>query len=176
MTGTGWTCASCRASNASMWTYCEACGQERGGAGTKPGSPAKASRTSCDCGAGLTTQGLCERFGGYPATSTCPFTCPICRGPLDWSGGCERCHGCTSGRREDWTFPGDRYALEKGHWQRVDGPRRACTREQNAKGMAEVRAILGLDVARPTAARTASGRARLVPPVDPAVRRAVEGR
>jgi hypothetical protein len=99
--------------------------------------------------------GICSATGGYPATASCPLACPICRGLLSWDGGCERCHGCATGRRTDWTFPGDRYELDTGHWQRVDGPRAACTPEQNAAGFAAVGAILG---------------PRAVPVVDPAIR------
>jgi len=66
---------------------------------------------------------------------------------LDWDGGCIRCHGCTTGRREDWTFPGDKYEIQKGHWQRVaDGPRLACTPEENRAGFAKLYEILGVDV------------------------------
>ena len=31
---------------------------------------------------------------------------PDLPGPARMGGGCERCHGCTTGQREDWTFPG----------------------------------------------------------------------
>jgi len=127
-------------------------------------APTRPPRTLCDCGASLLASGLCSAAGGYPATSSCPLACPICRGPLAWDGGCERCHGCTTGRREDWTFPGDRYELDKGHWQRVDGPRKACTPAQNAAGFAQLRAALGFDVARPSPTRHG------LTPVDPAIR------
>ena len=98
---------------------------------------------TCDCSARLLASGLCSATGGYPASARCPHACPICRGPLGWEGGCERCHGCTTGQREDWTFLGDRYELDKGHWQKVDGPRKACTPEQNAAGFAAIRTLLG---------------------------------
>jgi len=65
--------------------------------------------------------------------------CTLCRGPLDWDGGCNRCHGCTSGRREDWTFPGNKYELDKGHWHRVCGPRKALTPAEVKQLMADVR-------------------------------------
>jgi len=87
---------------------------------------------------------------------------------LAWDGGCERCHGCTTGRREDWTFPGDRYELDKGHWQPVDVPRKACTPEQNAAGFAAIRAVLGkVDY-------LSAGRAT-IPPIDPAIRDKLHG-
>lgn len=111
---------------------------------TKPEfAPEAPPRLTCDCGS-ILVDGLCRTSGGYPATMTCPFSCPICRGPLSWAGACERCHGCTSGRREDWTFPGARYELEKGHWQlveRITG-RAACAPEEQLAGLAEVRATL----------------------------------
>jgi len=116
----------------------------------------------------LFASGLCSATGGYPATSSCPLACPICRGPLGWDGGCERCHGCTSGQREDWAFPGDRYELDKGHWQKVDGPRKACTPEENAAGFARLRAVLGVDVARPSATRHG------LTAIDPAIRAQLE--
>lgn len=100
-------------------------------------------RSVCDCGARLLTSGTCAATGGYPATAACSIACPMCRGPLAWDGGCERCHGCLTGRREDWTFPGDRYELEAGHWRRTEGPRRACSLEETAAGFAILRARLG---------------------------------
>jgi hypothetical protein len=127
--------------------------------------PARPIRTLCDCGALLLASGLGSATGGYPGTTACPLACPLCRGLLSWDGGCERCHGCTSGRREDWTFPGDRYELDTAHWQRVDGPRRACTPEQNAAGFAAVRAIL-----QAGDARRAESSGHGLPPVDPAIR------
>src|SRR3990167_3530598 len=111
-----WTCAGCGATNEQRWTVCEGCGAERRRHSSAAGGhgPAQAIRTVCDCGAVLLGSGICSVTGGYPATSACPFACPICRGGLGWDGGCERCRGCTTGRREDWTFPGDCYELDKG--------------------------------------------------------------
>jgi hypothetical protein len=57
-----------------------------------------------------------------------------------------RCHGCTTGRREDWSYPGDRYELEKQHWVKVGGPSRAIVVEGNLSAMRALRAMLG----RPT--------------------------
>ena len=94
-------------------------------------------------GAILESNGRCKTGRGFPATLRCPFACPLCRQPLDWDGGCQACHGCRTARREDWTFPGDRYELEGGHYRWVAGKdRRACTPLENAAGLAEVRRIL----------------------------------
>jgi len=51
----------------------------------------------------------CPVAGRYSVAAPCPFACPHCRGPLDWQGGCDRCHGAPMGQRAEWTFPGDRY-------------------------------------------------------------------
>jgi len=90
-------------------------------------------------------RGFCHAGGGYPVTSACPFACPLCGQRLGWDGGCEACHGCTTGRREDWTFPGHRFELDAGHYVRDDSlppGRRACTPAQNAAGLAAVQLIL----------------------------------
>ena len=72
-----------------------------------------------------------------------PYVCPLCRHPLTWEGGCESCHGTSTGRREEWTFPGDRYELEAGHFVKVAGPRRAMTSAENTLGLADCIAALG---------------------------------
>ena len=163
-----WTCP-CGALNGRGDRACGACGESRAGhVPLEPEAP-RSRRLTCDCGASLLASGLCSATGGYPATSSCPLACPICRGPLAWDGGCERCHGCTTGRREDWAFPGDRYELDKGHWQRVDGPRKACTPEQNAAGFAAIRTILGVDVAHPSPSRHG------LAPIDPSIREKLRG-
>ena len=131
--------------------------------------PARPPRTVCDCGSSLLASGRCSSTGGYPATATCPLACPICRGALGWDGGCQRCYGCTTGKREDWTFPGDRYELDKGHWQKVDGPRPACTPAQNAAGFAAIRVLLAKGEAL-NAIRSTRG----LPTVDPDIRAQVE--
>jgi hypothetical protein len=129
---------------------CEGCGAER------PALPAIPSTSMLPA--------LRPVLAAYPAQTPCPFACPICRAPLAWDGGCDACHGCTSGRREDWTFPGDRYELDDGYWRKVSGPRQACTPAENAAGFAAVRAILAKGDEQKR-----SGRAGLVP-VDPAIR------
>jgi hypothetical protein len=69
----------------------------------------------------------------------CPFACPMCRKPLEWSGACYACHGTITGQREDWSFPGDRYELERGHWVKVAaGPRPACSRVENRAGAGDL--------------------------------------
>ena len=62
------------------------------------------------------------------------FVCPLCRGPLDRVGGCLRCYGCTTGRKEDWTFPGACDALPAG--------RPSCTPRENVAAMQIVQAVL----------------------------------
>jgi hypothetical protein len=117
--------------------------------------PATASPITRRCphdGAELEASGFCARGGGFPLGQPCRFACPICGGALDWSGGCDRCHGAASGHREDWSFPGDRYDCydDKGkpigdgvHWVKTDGPRRACSPEENRENAALLRRTLG---------------------------------
>lgn len=96
----------------------------------KPGVPL----TCAVEGAALTSVGYCEAGQGYALSVACPFACPYCRQALKWTGDCSNpsCHGCASGAREDWTIPGDRYELRRGHWVMVErGPRTVCTVEQN---------------------------------------------
>lgn len=104
-------------------------------------------------GARLGRLGVCTKTGGFPVGLTCPFACPLCRRELEWDGRCAHCHGNYTGvDREGWTFPGDRYELydDKGHrigdgrhWIKVDGPRAACSREENLANMQELRRVLG---------------------------------
>jgi hypothetical protein len=76
-------------------------------------------------------------------TAGCPFACPICRGPLGWGGECLNCHGCRTGRRADWTFPGDTYELQGGHYRLVArGRTPVCSPEDNAAAMRTLRTIL----------------------------------
>lgn len=127
---------------------------------TAVATPVTTTGSTCrEDGAILEANGYCKRGRGFPATMQCPFVCPLCRHPLDWDGACMACHGCTTARREDWTFPGDRYELEDGHYRWVAGKaRRACTPEEKAIGLAEVRRIL------------AGGGAKVKPVVKPMVR------
>lgn len=85
---------------------CDMCGW----APPRLSEPSSAPPVRCPIDGGpLGEHGLCERGGGYPVTTSCPFVCPLCRGHLDWTGGCQQCHGTTTGRRADWTFPGEGY-------------------------------------------------------------------
>ena len=107
----------------------------------------------------LLATGYCPKGQGIPYWTedehgllrrACPFACPLCRHPLDWSGGCTACHGCTTGRRKDWAFPGDRYdrytddGLPIGdgwHWVKTDGPRMACTIGINVENAAMLQRV-----------------------------------
>lgn len=111
---------------------------------------ARAGRCPYD-GTWRESSGFCKRGGGYPQGTPCPFACPVCRKPLDWSGGCIACHGITTGAREDWTYPGDGYYThavdgtpigDGQHWVKRQGPRRACDREENRDGARAIAKIL----------------------------------
>ena len=136
----GWRC-HCGARNAPKQQECEGCGAER-----KPGR-AKPLREHCWIdGSPLNLIGFCEEGNGYPLNSPCPFACPVCRRPLSWSGACLACFGCTTGRREEWTMPGDRYEVVEGasgsHWVKVEsGPRGVCTVEENAANLAKIKSL-----------------------------------
>lgn len=131
-----WTC-SCGQKNTDRVETCE-CGAERP---TRAESAPR--RTRCSCGAELMASGLCSETGGYPLGMTCPFACPMCRQSLSWEGACFSCHGTSTGRREDWTMPGDRYEPVEGHWQRIlAGPRRACTVAENKAASALLNAVM----------------------------------
>jgi hypothetical protein len=99
----------------------------------------------------LDGDGFCPAGNGYPLGKRCPFVCPLCRLPLEWDGRCEHCHGCLTGERLDWTFPGDSYDCyddhgkpigDGVHWVKTDGPRTACTPTENAENAAMVQRIL----------------------------------
>ena len=134
-----WKCG-CGALNESSDVNCEACGVKGPGAPTQ--LPAS-TRMTCPVDGAAMVRGICTRGGGAPMTDRCPFACPICRKPLEWCGTCYSCHGAVTGSRADWTFPGDRYELEDGHWIKVlDGPRRACTPAENQAGARELLRVL----------------------------------
>jgi len=134
-----WTC-ECKALNTSSAAVCSVCGLDRT---PRKAKAARGTVSICPADNALVKNGVCSRTGEFPMTERCPFACPICRKPLEWSGACHRCHGTTSGQREDWSFPGDRYELEGGHWVKTaDGPRRACTRGENQAGAREVLRVL----------------------------------
>ena len=122
-----WRCG-CGAYNKAVDVVCEQCGTEQ------PFSAAPASRSRCPFdGQALGPNRYCARGGGYPIGSPCPFACPLCGHPLEWSGACFSCHGAPSGSREDWQYPGDRWEFDEmdgtprgdgKHWLRiVPGPR-----------------------------------------------------
>jgi len=141
-----WPC-DCGAENRVKSTACHSCGNPRPGRASRAPGAAMAPKIPETCPidrARLQADGFCPQGGGYLLTLPCPFACPICRKPLAWDGGCEACKGCTTGDRRDWTFPGDRYEIEGGHWVRwAKGPRPACTVAENAAGFAAIRAVLG---------------------------------
>ena len=76
---------------------------------------------SCPLDAGvLDPRGWCARGQGFTLLLAAPPgpPCPICRGPLAWSGGCYQCYGSrTPADRTTWTFPGQPYALVSGHYR-----------------------------------------------------------
>ena len=88
----------------------------------------------------------------YSTLAACPFVCPLCRHPLDWAGECNACHGSTTGERDSWTFPGDRYdrfddqgePLGDGlHWYLTKaGPRRAVSAATNVANMQLLRELI----------------------------------
>jgi hypothetical protein len=84
-------------------------------------------------GASLDYRGLCELGRGYPGSMRCPFVCPHCRKRLGWDGGCAHCYGTTTGKRDEWNFPGDCYELRGNHWVFVCGPRMAVSQEDAEK-------------------------------------------
>jgi len=84
------------------------------------------------CTGPVEDNGFCMRGGGYPLSMVCPFMCPFCFQGLSWNGGCMWCHGThTTDDRSTWTFPGDEYRMDKGHWVKHAWPQNALTSEQN---------------------------------------------
>lgn len=135
-----WICAACGVNNREQDDRCEECGRAAAPRGkAEPEAPSRA----CDCGGMLDARGWCDRASGFTHLARCPYVCPLCRQPLTWEGGCGRCHGCTTGRREDWAFPGDRYEVTDGHYRKVCGPRQACSPAENILGLADCVAALG---------------------------------
>jgi hypothetical protein len=126
---------------------CRRCGIDRPAEPGRP-PPERVEWTkpeSCpNDGALLDDHRYCHRGRGYAAGTECPFSCPLCRGPLGWAGDCQQCHGTTTGRREDWTFPGQRYEFDGGHYKLVDPAtmRPVCSPEDNAAAMRALRALL----------------------------------
>lgn len=142
-----WACRKCGAINLDAQADCEGCGRARSAAHEPQ------MRTFCPYDGGhLGDFGMCEKGKGFPLGTMCPFSCPLCRHPLEWDGRCEQCHGSyTTGDRAQWTFPGDRYDLydDQGqpigdgrHWVKTDGPRKACTPDENKVAALHIRRIL----------------------------------
>lgn len=67
----------------------------------------------------LEPDGFCPPGQGYPLGVLRQESCPYCRGALEWDGGCLRCHGCGTGERGDWSFPGARYDRYDDHGQPI---------------------------------------------------------
>lgn len=107
-------------------------------AATLPTTRQPLSRCPYD-GAELDTREFCPEGMGYPNSVPCPFACPICRKPLEWSGACHTCHGRES-HGDPRCMPGDRYDLfddvgkpigDGQHWTKIErGPVGAVTYEQ----------------------------------------------
>jgi hypothetical protein len=138
-----WKCVACHASNGPEAVGCENCGV------AKPEPKRRESREAakprhCEVDGGtLDSKGFCSVGQGYVSAAPCPFACPFCRHLLTWDGRCFTCYGCTTGRREDWTIPGDRYETDGGHWRLVEkGPQAVCTPEQNREAIKVVIAVL----------------------------------
>src|SRR5882724_1007382 len=122
-----WRCRSGHL-NPTASKACEECGEARGGR-----RATKTRQKRCDCGASVLASGLCSETGCYPASMlACPLACPVCRGPLEWDGGCHRCYGALDTRRRvEWCFPGDRFEVQGLHRLKIEGPRRCCAPEEN---------------------------------------------
>ena len=87
----------------------------------------------------------CPTARRFSQFARCPFVCDFCRQALDWDGGCSHCHGCSSGARKDWSFPGDRYEYDGTGHKRLTVRRedlRVCTQEENAENMRLLRGAL----------------------------------
>lgn len=145
----GWQCG-CGTDNGQRAKVCRDCGGER---------PRK-ERAALTCpydGSVLGVQGICPSGNGYPMGVPCPFICPRCRHPLDWSGACQGCYGsATPQDRATWTFPGARFEThdEHGqplgdgqHWVKTDEPDRPAMTPQEsgvkAKELARLLAMIG---------------------------------
>lgn len=111
-----WSCR-CGSLNRGADTACRACATPKGKtpAALAPAGAPGFQGTCPHDGAALIEGGFCPQAGGYPFGPACPFACPICRGKLDWTGGCYACHGTTRFGRHTWTFPGDRYDRHDEH-------------------------------------------------------------
>lgn len=136
--GRSWRCPHCGADNRGIDQACESCGEPRAEA-----TRAEHTYTCRLDGGPQHANGYCILGDGWPAYWPCQFACPLCRHALTWAGTCHACAGCSTGRREDWTAPGDEYRIaENGHWQRVaPGPRPLLTPDQNIAAIRVVMAV-----------------------------------
>lgn len=129
-----------------------------------PVPPQEVTPTHCYCGSPLSVSQRCAATGQWPRivwaqvyrpalghfekayfeVSHQPgVVCPFCRGLLDWDGGCSQCYGSNTPQdRNTWTFPGHRYERQGLHWEEIDGPRKACTREEHKAALAVVQGVL----------------------------------
>lgn len=122
------TCPECSANMRGK--SCRACGYEIPKVDRSPQTGPK----RCTCGSSLDATGTCLMTGCYPGwLEAPPVSCPFCRGPLSWHGGCLRCYGTlTPSERESWSIPGDYYVLRDQHYQKVaTGPRKVCSKGEN---------------------------------------------
>jgi hypothetical protein len=74
-------------------------------------------------GSPLDAQGRCQKTGGYPYGTKCPFVCPTCRQALAWDGRCAACRNYP-GERWDCYFD-DLQPISDGHHLHRLGPSHA---------------------------------------------------
>jgi hypothetical protein len=149
-----WTC-DCGVVNSPRTSVCEGCGHDRvtSLAVLEPAvSLGKLARACPIDGAPLRADGFCLRGEGYPHPMAYPFRCSLCGHALDWSGGCFACYGTRTGRREEWSMPGDGYYThtpegkpigDGQHWvKQADAGRPAVSAADNAAQKRRVAQLL----------------------------------
>ena len=110
-----WKC-TCGASNPNLRQTCDNCGGERPLAGGAPKAPLRCIYD----GTQLDALGFCLEGNGFPTSLRCPFACPFCRQPLEWSGACFQCFGTATRRQHDsWAFPGARHETHDDEGQPI---------------------------------------------------------
>lgn len=135
-----WACP-CGRRNSNDRDTCVDCERAKPDRPEREKAAARPRQCSLDGGT-LDDKGFCSVGQGYVATVPCPFACPHCRHLLTWDGRCFACFGTSTGKREDWTIPGDRYEIQKGHWQLVEkGPHPVCSYEQHVEALRVVGAV-----------------------------------
>lgn len=136
-----WECP-CGKRNSGDRDACVDCERARPEKTTRSRQTEKAPLACRVDGGTVDDKGFCSVAQAYVSTATCPFACPYCRQPLTWSGNCFACFGCSTGKRADWTIPGDRYETSGGHYKLVEkGPRRLCTPAQNHEALKVVMGV-----------------------------------